>query len=121
MALIFISSIAFSQKKTDLNIFKKITSKFNEKSHYQSHFSTDELKNTIALFFIGYKTFVSSQDANRCAFYPSCSVYSVETIRKNGVITGFLDTFDRLQRCNPYSPEKYHIHKPTGKFYDPVQ
>jgi putative component of membrane protein insertase Oxa1/YidC/SpoIIIJ protein YidD len=69
--------------------------------------------------FAFYKTFVSSQDGMKCTFYPSCSVYALNTIKTNGLI-GVLDAIDRLTRCNGVSPEKYHIHEPSQRFYDPV-
>ena len=70
--------------------------------------------------FAFYKTFVSSQDGVKCTFYPSCSVYALNTIKTNGLI-GVLDAIDRLTRCNGISPEKYHIHEPSQRFYDPVE
>ncbi|KAF0201633.1 MAG: hypothetical protein FD170_2490 [Bacteroidetes bacterium] len=60
-------------------------------------------------FFLGYKHFFSSQDSRSCTFEPSCSVYAIETIRKNGLIKGFLDSVDRLTRCNGLSPGNYKI------------
>ena len=70
--------------------------------------------------FAVYKLFVSSQDGMKCTFYPSCSVYALNTIKTNGLL-GILDAIDRLSRCNGLSPEKYHIHEPSQRYYDPVR
>jgi len=67
-----------------------------------------------------YKAFISSQDANNCAFHPSCSTYALETIRLNGLL-GIFDAIDRLTRCNGFSPDKYQIHDESQHFHDPVK
>jgi uncharacterized protein len=83
-----------------------------------------DTKNEFRLLLTGgfafYKTFISSQDGMKCTFHPSCSVYAINTIQTNGLL-GILDAIDRLTRCNGISPEKYHIHEPTQRFYDPVE
>jgi len=81
---------------------------------------SNEFRLILSTGFAFYKTFVSSQDAMKCTFYPSCSVYAVETIKTNGLL-GMLDAIDRLTRCNGISPEKYAIHQPSKRFYDPVR
>jgi hypothetical protein len=57
--------------------------------------------------FVGYKSLFSSQDQKSCTFTPSCSEYAILTIRKKGILEGFLDAIDRLTRCNGLSPENY--------------
>lgn len=83
-----------------------------------------DLKNEIRMIasaaYHFYKAFISSQDANNCAFHPSCSTYAYETIKLNGLL-GIFDAFDRLTRCNGFSPEKYHTHGDSPHFYDPVK
>ena len=81
---------------------------------------TNEFKLVLTSGFAFYKTFVSSQDGVKCTFYPSCSVYALNTIKTNGLL-GIFDAIDRLTRCNGISPEKYHIHEPSQRYYDPVE
>lgn len=81
----------------------------------------NELEAVFSGLFLFYKSFLSSQDAISCVFHPSCSVYGFQTIQKNGVIIGMLDTFDRLSRCHALSPEEYDVQPETRLFYDPVQ
>lgn len=38
-----------------------------------------------------------------CKFYPSCSVYGYEIIKKNGLIKGIPLALWRIIRCNPWS------------------
>ena len=83
-----------------------------------------DFKNEIRLIFSAsyhfYKVFISSQDANNCAFYPSCSTYALETLQTNGFL-GMFDAIDRLTRCNGFSPNKYSVHSESHHFYDPVK
>jgi putative membrane protein insertion efficiency factor len=39
-----------------------------------------------------------------CRFYPSCSVYFIEAVRKYGAIRGVLRGIWRICRCNPWNP-----------------
>ena len=39
-----------------------------------------------------------------CRFYPSCSRYGFEAIRKHGAIKGSLLAGWRVLRCNPFNP-----------------
>ncbi len=71
--------------------------------------------------FLGYKTFVSSQDAGNCSFSPSCSEYALSSIQKNGFVEGFIDFFDWLARCNGLSPEDYQRHPDTHLLLNPVE
>lgn len=38
-----------------------------------------------------------------CRFYPSCSDYGVEAIKKYGIIKGGIMTTWRVMRCNPWN------------------
>ena len=80
----------------------------------------NEIRLLLSSVYVFYKTFISSQDANNCAFHPSCSTYAYESIKTNGLL-GLIDTFDRLTRCNGFSPEKYPAYNNSRLFYDPVK
>jgi putative component of membrane protein insertase Oxa1/YidC/SpoIIIJ protein YidD len=83
-----------------------------------------DFKNEIRLILSSsykfYKAFISTQDANNCAFYPSCSTYALETIQTNGFF-GIFDAIDRLTRCNGFSNNKYPVHSESKHLYDPVK
>lgn len=38
-----------------------------------------------------------------CKFYPTCSEYGIQAIRKDGVPKGLLRAVWRVLRCNPWS------------------
>jgi putative membrane protein insertion efficiency factor len=82
---------------------------------------SNEYKMMLFGMFIFYKKFISSQDANSCSFTPSCSVYAVEAIEKQGLIMGWINFFDRFARCNGLSPGDYPIEENKKLLVDPVK
>jgi hypothetical protein len=122
--LLFLSSNLLIQAQSKDEVLK-LRNVFEVHQHSESYAFARDTKNEVQTIFSGlflfYKYFVSSQDVVSCVFYPSCSVYALQTIQKNGIIVGTMATFDRLCRCNGLSPDKYDIHKESRLFYDPVQ
>ena len=93
-----------------------------EKNSFIKHTTHDNEVTQVASFiFVFYKEFISSQDINKCVFHPSCSVYTIESIKKLGILEGLANSFDRLTRCNPFSQEYYSIDSKTQRLYDPVE
>lgn len=126
IASIFIILQAFtcnlqSQTPDEVTSFSKLFKPAENKPDYSLKIDpANEFKLILTGGFAFYKTFISSQDGVKCTFYPSCSVYALNTIKTNGV-PGVFDAIDRITRCNGISPEKYHIHEPSQRFYDPVE
>ena len=122
--LLFLSNSLFIRAQSKDEVLK-LRNVFEVHRHSESYAFARDTKNEVQTIFSGlflfYKYFVSSQDVVSCVFYPSCSVYALQTIQKNGIIVGTMATFDRLCRCNGLSPDKYDIHKESRLFYDPVQ
>lgn len=54
-----------------------------------------------------YRFLVSPFLGANCRFYPSCSEYSNEAIRRFGLLQGGLKTMLRLLRCHPMHPGGY--------------
>lgn len=50
-----------------------------------------------------YQKFISPFLSRSCRFYPSCSEYSYQTIKKHGVLKGGALSFWRILRCNPWN------------------
>ena len=42
-----------------------------------------------------------------CRFYPSCSVYWIESIQRYGMARGILKGIFRICRCHPFHPGGY--------------
>jgi putative membrane protein insertion efficiency factor len=40
----------------------------------------------------------------QCRFYPSCSAYGLQAIRRHGASRGSLLTARRVARCHPWNP-----------------
>jgi len=82
---------------------------------------TNEFK-LAAMFLLNfYKTFISNQGKPACNFYPTCSQYAGQAIKKHGIIIGMIMGSDRLQRCNGQGYGYYPVHKQSGKLYDPLE
>lgn len=56
----------------------------------------------LLIFFIKlYKVILSPLLPPACRFYPTCSEYALEAIRKHGSLKGLYLTARRLLRCHP--------------------
>ncbi|POS63069.1 membrane protein insertion efficiency factor YidD [Parasaccharibacter apium] len=51
-----------------------------------------------------YRLFLSPFMGRQCRFYPSCSVYGEEAIRRHGPVRGGWLTLCRICRCHPFHP-----------------
>ncbi len=50
-----------------------------------------------------YRRVISPLLPARCRYYPSCSQYAVDALRRHGLVRGCLLAAWRLLRCNPWS------------------
>ncbi len=64
------------------------------------------LLNLLTLPFLGlikiWQKFIAPGLASRCKYYPSCSHYTYEAIKKYNIVGIFLGAW-RVIRCNPFS------------------
>lgn len=65
-----------------------------------------------------YQKFISPLKPPCCKYYPVCSVYGIEAIKRFGAFKGTFLALWRILRCNPFSkggydpvPEKKEKHK----------
>jgi hypothetical protein len=54
-----------------------------------------------------YQWTLSPMLGPRCRFYPSCSCYAHEAIRRHGALVGTWLAVKRLSRCHPFSAGGY--------------
>ena len=50
-----------------------------------------------------YKIFISPVLPPSCKYYPTCSVYSIQAIKRFGLIKGGYLSLKRIISCNPFS------------------
>ena len=48
-----------------------------------------------------YKCLISPLLPKKCAYYPTCSTFMLESIKEFGIIEGLILGIKRLIRCNP--------------------
>ena len=57
----------------------------------------------IAVYIIEfYRFFISPVLPSACRYYPTCSVYAIQAIKKFGLIKGGFLSLKRILSCNPY-------------------
>ncbi len=60
------------------------------------------LARLLVLLIAGYRRFISPLLGARCRFYPSCSAYALEAVRRHGAGHGSWLAVRRLSRCHPF-------------------
>jgi uncharacterized protein len=60
---------------------------------------SQEKSNYFPGFIHFYQEYISPVDGDRCTMYPSCSRYLEKSVKKHGVLTGWIMGLDRLVRC----------------------
>ena len=65
-----------------------------------------------------YKFFISPILPPSCKYYPTCSVYTIQAIKRFGLIRGGYLSMKRILSCNPFSsggldpvPEVFSLRK----------
>jgi len=53
-----------------------------------------------------YQFIISPFLGKNCRYIPSCSQYTIESIKKNGIYYGIITSLGRILRCNPLSRRK---------------
>jgi putative component of membrane protein insertase Oxa1/YidC/SpoIIIJ protein YidD len=89
-------------------------------NYFQSR-EQSELRLLFASIVRTYQLLISSQDADMCAYEPSCSRFGLLSMNRFGVIKGFLLTADRLTRCSGLTDSRRDVNAETGKFIDPIE
>ena len=117
--ILSINTKLHSQSVNSILVQKDTISEVKTSFKFLEEPAKDGMATLKTLFFI-YKSFVSSQDAQKCMFKPSCSEYAFLSMKKNGLIIGLIDFWDRFSRCNPLSHENYEIDIVNKLYLDPI-
>lgn len=62
------------------------------------------MKKLLLLIIRMYQKIISPLFPPSCRFYPTCSEYSYESIKKHGIVKGVWYSFLRIIKCHPYHP-----------------
>lgn len=54
-----------------------------------------------------YQIFISPLKPPTCRFYPTCSAYAIEAIKKKGPVKGTWLAIKRIAKCHPFHPGGY--------------
>ena len=62
------------------------------------------LKWLLIVLIRAYQILLSPLVGRCCRFYPSCSAYCLEAIRKHGALRGVWLGIIRISKCHPFHP-----------------
>lgn len=65
------------------------------------------MKTVIILLIRFYQIFISPMFPPQCRFYPTCSQYALEAVRKKGAVKGSWLALKRILKCHPFHPGGY--------------
>jgi len=54
-----------------------------------------------------YQIFISPLISGKCRFYPNCSNYVIDALKKYGVFKGLWLGVKRILKCHPFHPGGY--------------
>lgn len=61
----------------------------------------------LSVLIKAYKYLISPILPSSCRFYPSCSEYALDALRKYGLVKGLWLSVKRIARCHPLSEGGY--------------
>ncbi|RDE32173.1 membrane protein insertion efficiency factor YidD [Parageobacillus thermoglucosidasius] len=61
-------------------------------------------KKLLISFIRFYQIFISPLKPPTCRFYPTCSHYGLEAVKRFGAIKGGWLTIKRILKCHPFHP-----------------
>ncbi|HEX4165020.1 MAG TPA: membrane protein insertion efficiency factor YidD [Bryobacteraceae bacterium] len=65
------------------------------------------MQRSIILALRAYKLVISPWLPSACRYYPTCSEYMAEAVRKHGAVRGVWMGLRRLGRCHPFHEGGY--------------
>jgi putative membrane protein insertion efficiency factor len=65
------------------------------------------MRRVLSFLLFSYHKLLSPLMPAACRFYPTCSVYASQAVRKHGILKGVSLSFRRLSRCHPWNAGGY--------------
>ena len=65
------------------------------------------MSNVLIIIIKGYQRFISPLKPRTCRFYPTCSEYSIQAIKRYGMIKGGFKSIKRILKCHPFNSGGY--------------
>lgn len=65
------------------------------------------MKKLLIIGILFYQKYISPLKKPSCRFYPSCSEYALEALKKYGLLRGSFLALWRILRCHPFHPGGY--------------
>jgi len=62
-----------------------------------------------------YRYLISPLWGSSCRFHPTCSAYTIEALRRHGVLKGLFLGLSRIGHCHPWC--RTHWHDPVPKSF----
>lgn len=76
------------------------------------------MKYLVIALIQAYRRLISPLLGPHCRFYPSCSAYGQEALRRHGLARGLWLTARRLGRCHPFHPGGVDLVPPVAPHGD---
>jgi len=61
------------------------------------------MKKILINMILFYQKYISILKRTKCPYYPSCSCYGLQAVKKYGAFKGSMLATWRIIRCNPFS------------------
>ncbi len=63
--------------------------------------------NILIIMIRFYQRCISTLMPPACRFFPTCSQYSIDAVKKHGSVKGLFKAILRLSKCHPFHPGGY--------------
>lgn len=65
------------------------------------------MKKAVIFLIKLYQKYISPMKTTKCPYYPTCSAYGLEAVKRYGAFIGGFLALWRILRCNPFSKGGY--------------
>ncbi|UWG99337.1 membrane protein insertion efficiency factor YidD [Dehalobacter sp. DCM] len=65
------------------------------------------LATVLISLIVFYQRYISPLKGPSCRFYPSCSEYAIQSVKKYGILKGMGKSIIRISKCHPFHPGGY--------------